>query len=163
MRTKLEGSLAKRLYQLTAARMDAASQEMPCSEAVFAVLTDARPDCVSYSAMAGLSNLDFLEAAFLLLLQRPVDDAAKKSWSAKLSLPRTEFQTAVLRAVLHAQEYQQHLRPLTGCPLPLADDAARIHVQVTAQPMPARLLRIYRKMPRPVQILAKKIAGKEHI
>ena len=159
----MKQNTAGALYAIAARRMAAAGSEMPCSAAVFTVLSQAEPEQVRYPLLAGLENADFLEAAFLLLLERPVDAETRAAWSRRYDLPRPQFQTAVLRSVLHSQEYTAHMfsRPLTGCPLPLTDANAGVRVQVAAQPMPERLLRIYRRMPGPMKRLAKKLAGKE--
>ena len=76
MKTYTDDELARRLYGIAAERMQAANRQMPCSEAVFSVLTAAAPDAVSYPAMAQLGNADFLEAAYLLLLGRPLQTIA---------------------------------------------------------------------------------------
>jgi len=152
------------LYAIAAQRMAAAGCEMPCSAEVFAVLSQAEPDRVPYPALSGLCNADFLEAAFLLLLERQVDPDTRTAWQKQFALPSRQFQTAVLRSVIHSPEYAAHLfaRPLTDCPLPLTDaETAAVRVQVAAQPMPERLLRMYRRMPKPMKKLAKKLAGKE--
>lgn len=159
----MKQNTAHALYAIAERRMTQAGAQMPCSAAVFAVLAQAEPDCVRYPLMRGLNNPDFLEAAFLLLLERPVDPDTKAAWSRQFDLPQTQFQTAVLRSVLHSPEYAAHIfsRPLIDCPLPLTDANMGVKVQVAAQPMPERLLRMYQKMPKPMKKLAKKIAGKE--
>lgn len=160
MKTYTDDALARELYRLAAERMHAADCEMPCSEDVFAVLTAAAPDGIPYAALAHLENADFLEAAYLLLLERPLDEAARKSWQEQLSLPAEDFRTRVLTTVLRSAEYQHHRVPLYGCPLPLAEDQGQ-NLLISAQALPERLVRMYQRMPRPMQKLAKKIAGKE--
>lgn len=160
MKTYTDDALARALYRLAAERMQAAGCEMPCSEAVFSVLTAASPEGVSYAALEQLENADFLDAAYLLLLERPIDAPARKAWQEQLSLPAPEFRTRVLTTILRSAEYQQHRIPLTGCPLPLAEDQGQ-NLLISAQALPERLVRMYQKMPRPMQQLAKKIAGKE--
>ena len=117
-----DDKLARRLYGLAAERMQAAGRQMPCSEAVFSVLTAAAPDAVSYPAMAALNNPDFLEAAYLLLLGRPVDAPSLDVWKAQFSQPEQEFRTSVLKTIITSAEYQKHRIPLRGCPLMLAED-----------------------------------------
>lgn len=161
MRTYTDDELARRLYGIAAERMQAVQRDMPCSEAVFSVLTAAAPDAVSYPAMETLCNPDFLDAAYLLLLGRPVDEPSKDAWNAQLSMPRKEFQTVVLQTIVRSSEYQKHRIPLKGCPLVLAEDEPQQNLLISSQAMPERLVRIYQKMPRFMQKCAKKIAGKE--
>ena len=66
MKTYTDDALARAIYHIAADRMQAAGQKMPCSEAVFSVMTNAAPDTVSYRQLAGLDNADFLEAAYML-------------------------------------------------------------------------------------------------
>lgn len=161
MKNYTDDELARRLYGLAAERMQAAGRQMPCSEAVFSVLTAAQPDAVSYPALAQLGNADFLEAAYLLLLGRPVDEPARGVWSAQYPLPAQDFRTAVLRTIIQSAEYQKHRIPLTGCPLTLSEDEPQQNLLISSQAMPERLVKIYQHMPRFMQKLAKKIAGKE--
>lgn len=154
-------ALMHRIYQLADTRMQSAGGTMPCSEALFAALAVQAPDAVDYPALAALENADFLEAAFLLLLTRPVDEGTKNAWQPRIAgLQKEEFQTAVLRSVLRSAEYQQHQIPLLRCPLPVTEATPQISVQVAPQQMPERLVRVYRKLPAPMKKLAKKLAGK---
>ena len=156
-----DDALARRLYGIAAERMQTAGREMPCSEAVFSVLTAAAPDAVSYPALEQLNNSDFLEAAYLLLLGRPVDEPSRAVWQAQFSLPEQAFRTAVLKTIVTSAEYQKHRIPLRGCPLTLSEDEPDQNLLISAQAMPERLVKMYQHMPRPLQKLAKKIAGKE--
>lgn len=161
MKTYTDDALARTLYRLAAERMQNAGQEMPCSEEVFSVLTNAQPGAVSYRQIAHLNNADFLEAAYLMLLGRPLDDPSRESWKGSLVLPQQEFQIAVLKTILQSGEYRNNRIPLTDCPLHLSDGEVDQNLLISAQAMPQRLVRIYQKMPRFMQKLAKKIAGKE--
>ena len=160
MKTYTDDALARAVYGIAAERMQQAGAEMPCSENVFAILNAAQPDAVRYDEIAALGNADFLEAAYYLLLRRPLDAPSRADWQGKLAQPEPQFQTLVLKTILHSAEYQQHRVPLTGCPLPLAEESGQ-NLMIAAQAMPERLVRLYQKMPRPVQKLAKKLAGKE--
>lgn len=160
MKTYTDEALARAVYRIAAERMQAAGSEMPCSADAFAVISAAAPDAVSYPAMAALRNPDFLDAAYILLLGRAVDAPSAEAWQPQLSLPETVFRTNVLTTILRSAEYQRNPVPLTGCPLPLAAEDGQ-NLLIAAQAMPERLVRLYQKMPRPVQKLAKKLAGKE--
>ncbi len=160
MKTVNDDALARQLYRLAAGRMQAAGSEMPCSEEVFSLMTAASPDAVSYPAMRTLSNPDFLEAAYMLLLGRPVDEPSREVWQGSIPLPQTEFQTLVLKTIVQSAEYRKHPVPLMGCPLTLSDGEQQ-NLLISAQAMPERLVKMYQKLPRPMQKLAKKIAGKE--
>ena len=153
--------LARALYRIAGERMQAAGRKMPCSEDAFSVLTAASPEGVRYQDMAGLSNADFLETAFLLLLGRPLDDTTRKAWRGNLALPESEFRALTLRTIVRSAEYAKHRTPLYGCPFPLAEDEPQGNLLISAAAMPERLVKMYQKMPRPMQKLAKKIAGKE--
>ncbi len=156
-----DDALARAIYTLADERMQAEGKTLPYSMGVFSVMTAAAPDRVSYPAMAELRNADFLDAAFLLLLQRPIDDGAKEAWEKRLTLPETEFRTAVLNSILGSPEYQRNMIPLVGCTLPIQTQQPEVKVCVVNQGMPPRLVRIYQKLPKWMQKLAKKLAGKE--
>lgn len=160
MKTYTDDALARAIYKIADARMQAAGEKMPCSENVFAVTAAAAPDAVQYAELAALENPDFLAAAYLRLLGRPVDPEAGKVWQSSLDLPQLEFQTQVLKTIVRSPEYQKIRIPLYGCPLPLSDEQQG-NLLISAQAMPERLVRIYQKMPLPLRKLAKKIAGKE--
>lgn len=160
MKSYIDNDLACGLYRLAEQRMQAAQRQMPCTEAVFTVMTNAMPDAVSYRDIEHLGNEDFLEASYLLLLGRPLDLQAKEVWQESLVLPKTAFHTAVLKTILQSSEYQTQRMPLTDCPLQLVDEE-QPNVLIQTQVLPERLVRIYQAMPRFMQKLAKKIAGKE--
>ncbi len=160
MKTYTDDALARTIYQLAAQRMQAAGQQMPCSEAVFSVMTGAAPDGVSYRQIGHLENADFLEAAYMLLLGRPLDEPSRKTWQSSLSLPKQALQTLVLKTIMQSGEYQKSRIPLTDCPFPLFDGEQK-NLLISSQALPERLVRIYQKMPRFMQKLAKKAAGKE--
>ncbi len=160
MKTYTDDALARTIYQLAAQRMQAAGKQMPCSEAVFSVMTGAAPDGVSYRQIGHLENADFLEAAYMLLLGRPLDEPSRKTWQSSLSLPKQALQTLVLKTIMQSGEYQKSRIPLTDCPFPLFEGEQK-NLLISSQALPERLVRIYQKMPRFMQKLAKKAAGKE--
>lgn len=160
MKTYTDDALARTIYRIAAERMQTAGAKMPCSEAVFSVVTAAAPDRVSYRQLAALDNPDFLEAAYLLLLGRPLDDPSRESWQTSLALPQDEFRTLVLKTIIQSGEYKNNRIPLTECPFALTDGNQQ-NLLISAQALPQRLVRIYQKMPRFMQKLAKKAAGKE--
>ena len=159
--TARQDELLSRIYRLADTRIQAAGSEMPCSEALFRAMAAQTPGIFDYSLVSGLCNEDFLAAAFLGLLERPLDDNTKTAWQDRCrEMPAETFQTAALRSVLHSAEYRQHQVKLTGCPLPVTDRGQSVSVQISGQQMPDKLVRMYRRLPRPMQKLAKKIAGK---
>lgn len=157
-----DDALARAIYGIADAKMTEIGKKLPVSEDVFSVMTAASPEYVSYAQMESLGNEDFLETAFLLLLGRPIDEGAKNAWQGNLALPKEAFQTAVLNSVLGSPEYQRQNIMLRGCPLPVTLEEPQVTVCVVNQGMPDRLVRIYQKLPKPLQKLAKKIAGKEN-
>lgn len=161
MKRYTDDALARAIYRTAAGRMQAAGREMPCSEAAFSVLTAASPEGVRYQDMAELNNADFLETAFLLLLGRPLDDTTRKAWQGNLALPETDFRILTLKTIVQSGEYANRRTPLTGCPFPLAEDEPQGNLLISAAAMPERLVKMYQALPRPMQKLAKKIAGKE--
>ena len=100
-------ALRSRIYKLAESRIEAAGAKMPCSAALFEALAAQRPDSVDYTLLKDLDNRDFIEAAFSLLLGRPLDDATRAAWQDRTdSMPQEQFRTAVLRSVLRSPEYQ---------------------------------------------------------
>ena len=160
MKTYTDDALARTIYRIAEKRMQTAGQQMPCSEEVFSVMTNAAPDRVSYRQFGQLCNADFVEAAYMLLLGRPLDEPSRKTWESSLALPQQEFQMLVLKTILRSGEYQKNRIPLTDCPFPLFDGEQQ-NLLISSQAIPQRLVRFYQKMPRFMQKLAKKAAGKE--
>ncbi|MCQ2417357.1 MAG: hypothetical protein MJ071_06060 [Oscillospiraceae bacterium] len=160
MKSYIDQELACALYRLAEQRMQAADRSMPCSEEVYLLLTTATPGIVSYRDMQHLSNPDFLEASYLLLLNRPLDEPARQVWEQNYDLPKEAFHAAVLKTIIQSGEYQHIRTSVTECPLQLCDEEQK-NMLVASQALPERLVRLYQSMPRPLQKLAKKIAGKE--
>ena len=117
-------------------------------------------DGVSYRQIGHLENADFLEAAYLLLLGRPLDEPSRKTWQGSLSMPKQELQTLVLKTIMQSGEYQKSRISLTDCPFALFEGEQK-NLLISSQALPERLVRMYQKMPRFMQKLAKKAAGKE--
>ena len=75
-------------------------------------------------------------------------------------MPKQELQTLVLKTIMQSGEYKSNRIPLTDSPLQITDGEQQ-NLLISAQAMPQRLVRMYQKMPRFMQKLAKKAAGKE--
>lgn len=161
MKIDSDRETAKAIFSVADARLQAAGERSLCSQGVFGVLASAAPDAVSYALFDGLSNEDFLQAVYLVLLHRPIDDAAAAAWASRLQQPQLTFRTALLNTVLASGEYRSHFIPLKDCPLPLAVHAPQLTVYVAGQGLPQRLVRVYQRLPRSLQRVAKKIVGKE--
>lgn len=161
MKIYSDREMAQAIFSAADARLREAGEASLCSRAVFCVLAAASPDTISYPLFDGLSNEDFLQSVYLTMLHRPIDDAAKTVWASRLHEPQWRFRTALLNTVLASKEYRNHPIPLTDCPLPLDVHAPQLTVYVASQGLPQRLVRIYQRLPRSLQRVAKRIAGKE--
>ena len=151
--------LARAIYRTAAENMYAAGRKMPCTEDVFAVLTDAHPCFADYGALRGLTNSEFVQAAFVLLLQRPLDEQTAAYWQRQAFRHPRAFQTAVLRTILSSAEYRQRGIPLLHCALPVAASPQTGGAEISL-PFSAYLRRMYRRMPAPVRGLIRRAAGR---
>ena len=158
MQTQTE-QLARAIYRTAAENMHAAGRTMPCTGDVFAVLTNAHPCFADYGALRGLTNSEFVQAAFVLLLQRPLDEKTAAYWQRQAFRSPRAFQTAVLRAVLSSAEYRQRGIPLLHCELPVSASPQPDSMEISL-PFSAVLRRMYRRMPAPVRGLIRRAAGR---
>ena len=148
-------ALARRLFRIAEENLHAAGGDMPCTEDVFAVLTDANPDCADYGRLRGLSNPEFVQAVFALLLKRPLDRQTARFWQTQYGRSPHDFQTAVLQAVLGSAEYRKKGIPLLHCDLPVR---VQEHAAACRLPFPAGLRRLSRRLPAPVRRLVQNAA-----
>lgn len=161
MKTYSDREMAKAIFAVADARLQQAGEQPICSQAVFCALASAAPDVISYTLFDDLSNEDVLQAGYLLLLRRPVDAAALAVWSTRYDESPQVFRTALFNSLLSSQEYRSRPIPLSDCPLPLAVTAPQLTLYMANGGLPRRLVRIYQKLPRSLQRVAKRIAGKE--
>ena len=104
--------LGQKIYQIVAERMKAADMPMHCSENVFICkLSAAKSGTASYSMLEHLDNEEFLEAAYQMLLMRPVDEEGRGTYSEYFDLPKEEFRNRLLHDILHSEEYSQKMIP----------------------------------------------------
>lgn len=161
MKTYSDREMAQAIFAAANDRLLAAGERSICSQAVFCALASTAPDMVSYTLFEDLSNEDVLQAGYLLLLRRPVDAAALAVWRTRLDESPQVFRTALFNSLLSSREYRNHPIPLSDCPLPLAVAAPQLTLHMANRGLPQRLIRIYQKLPRSLQRVAKRIAGKE--
>ncbi len=155
-----DAALLRSVYGIAAQNMQAAGKEMPCAEEMFLTLSMVDPEGTSYRQLEHLNNAEFLEAAYMLLLGRPIDPGAKAARQSQLDMEQTAFRTMLLKAILHSEEYRMHGIPLRDCPLPIAENGLAVTVNVSGPAVPERVMRLYHAMPQPLKKIAKKIAGR---
>ena len=109
-------------------------------------------------------NSIFLETAYRILLQRNIDENARKSWENRLELPAPEFQKLVTRSIIRSAEFANTKIKVKNNIYSEKNsfggniDGIRKASSVT---MPEKLMNMYRKMPAPMKKAAKKIMGVE--
>lgn len=103
------------------------------------------------------SNDEFVQIAFLAVLNRPIDDTTYQKWQADLDLPQEAFREKVLRRITLSDECANTSKKLYDNIFSDTNQIANIIKQ------PSLLMRTavkaYRGMPEPIKNVVRKIRG----
>ncbi len=94
-------SIYEKLYDLIDKRLREAGRAMPCARQAFLTAAASPPSSLDLRELGGSGNLVFFETAFLCLLGRLPDAAARKHWGGMIAtLPAGVFRKKLLDAIL---------------------------------------------------------------
>ena len=151
------------IYNIVNENMQNAGEAFRTPEICFEKITSSDPVTADISELAEISdNSDFLLTAYRILLQRNIDDNARKSWEERMNLPSPEFQKLVVRSILRSAEFA-NTRIKVKNNIYSEKNAFGGNIEgirkASSVTMPEKLMNMYRKMPAPVKRAAKKIMG----
>jgi len=151
------------LFELTSQNMENAGKEFRLSEKAFLFMTENPPQKADIFQISKEKENDiFLEECYLALLKRICDEGAYFSWKERFSLPWYEFQRRLTIALISSDEYSRnqvrafnHIysqRNIYGGNLSRIPTPAKLNI-------PEKLLRFYRKQPKFLRKMERKILG----
>ena len=151
------------IYDIVSKNMENAGGKFQMSEICYGKIASSNPVYVDISELAEITDNEiFLETAYRILLQRNIDDNAKKSWEERINLPAPEFQKLVTRSILRSAEFA-NTRIKVKNNIYSEKNAFGGSIEgikkASAVTMPEKLMNMYRKMPAPMKKAAKKIMG----
>lgn len=153
------------IYDIVSENIQKAGGNFQTSRICYEKIASSNPVTVDISELAEIKdNNIFLETAYRILLQRNIDENARKSWENRLELPAPEFQKLVTRSIIRSAEFANTKIKVKNNIYSEKNsfggniDGIRKASSVT---MPEKLMNMYRKMPAPMKKAAKKIMGVE--
>ena len=151
------------IYNIVSENMKNAGGQFQTPQICFEKMISSHPMIADISDLAEITdNSAFLVAIYRILLQRNIDENARKSWEDRINLPAPEFQRLVVRSILRSAEFAEKRMKVKNNIFSEKNafggsaDGIRKASSVT---MPEKLMNVYRKMPAPMKKAAKKIMG----
>lgn len=71
-----------------------------------AYMLEGNPFELDLLELLPLDNMDFIEALYLTLFNRTLDENARYSWEQRADWPKEQFQATALQALLSSDEYR---------------------------------------------------------
>ncbi len=150
-----------KIHEITRENLQAAGQDFSFSKNAFFYLTQCPTDQADLLSLEQYDKDDFVQAAYLALLQRPVDERAYAAYQEKMKrMTDAEFRALVVQTLITSREFHLvNVEVHNNIYTQEAASSAAAPAAAAATPVPARLMRIYRKLPTGMKRLAKKMAG----
>lgn len=155
-----EDSIYAKLYQKSNANMRASGNAFQHSEAAFLYYAEQNdPGAVDLMKLfkTPASNPDFLEIAYLAVLNRPVDEGAVDVWKRHFSLPENEFRRQLLKTLSKSGEAVLRHKWIYNNIYNIKKASRRGTFRAR---LVQKLYRFYRRMPNGLKALAKRILGR---
>lgn len=151
------------LFDITTQHMEEAEKSFHLPKEAFLFMAEDLPQGADiFKISRENDNFIFLEKAYLACLKRICDKDAFQNWQKRFSLPKHEFQRALIVSLLNSEEYNgKHIRAwnniysqknIFGGNLTKAQRSGGLNV-------PEKLLKFYRKQPKLLRKLERKVLG----
>ncbi len=154
----MEKKICAQLFEIANENMERSGNAFVHSKAAFLYYPDNDPHAVDVLQLMEIegTNEDFLEIAYIAILNRPVDADALKHWQRQFSLPQKQFRALVIRRLTTSPEADVcHKRIYNNIYLPQRRKRGREATNAVVQ----KLMPVYRKLPTGMKSVIRKIAG----
>lgn len=155
----MEKKVYGRLFEITERKMQQSGKDFTHPRAAFLYYLNEKCDEVNLTRLlsADLSNEEFLECAYIALLDRFITDEERKSYGAHLSLPEKAFAETVLRGIMGSDEQRNAGKRVKGCPESFLSGGS----QGSKPGLMEKLLPLYRKLPEGIKKALRRVLGAE--
>lgn len=154
----MESKICAQLFDIANGNMQQSGNAFTHPKAAFLYYTRNHPHKVDIFQLMKeeASNEDFVEIAYLAILNRPIDEEAKKSWNKQLGLPEKNFRALVIERLTSSQECNVcHKRIYNN----IYAKKRRSKGQGTVGFLVQKLLPVYRRLPQGMKNGIRKIMG----
>ncbi len=155
----MEKEVYGRLFEITKRKMQQSGKEFTHPRAAFLYYLSEKCDEVNLTRLlsADLTNEEFLECAYITLLDRFITDEERENFSEYLVLPKKAFAEIVLRGIMGSDEQKNAGKRVEGCPESLLRGGSR----ESSPGLMEKLLPLYRKLPTGIKKALKRVLGAE--
>ncbi len=140
----MKQSVYSGIYEVVTEKLD----NFRFSKESYLNMTENSPHEADVVKLLECDNCIFLECAYLMFLQRPIDEKAFEGWKEKFSMNENEFRNSVINTLINSQEFanasvtvKNNIYASNTINTPSARTVS------SAVQFPDKLLRIYRKQP----------------
>ena len=154
----MENKICTQLYDIASENMQQSGNTFTHPKAAFLYYMRNHPHMVDVFQLMKeeASNEDFVEIAYLAILNRLIDEEAKKSWSKQFGLPEQKFRALVVERLMASQECNVcHKRIYNN----VYAKGRRRKGQGTVGFLVQKLLPVYRRLPQGMKNGIRKVMG----
>ncbi len=152
------------VFDITTQNMEEAGEEFHLPKEAFLFMAEDSPwKADIFQISKERENEVFLEKAYLACLKRFCDEGAFLNWQKKFSLPKQEFQRQLMISLINSEEYSRnyvkvynHIYSQKNI---FGGSLNRVQQASGGLNVPERLLRVYRKQPKFLRKLERRILG----
>lgn len=149
----------EKLYQITAENMKKAGGSFQNAEKTFLYFCENDPHQVDILKLYDIEadNREFVQIAYLAILNRTIDADAYRSWEKRFRLPEKKFRQMVINRITNSPEtvhcHKRIYHNLFLYNKPRKNDQKKPGIVYRAA------MKVYHKSPEAVKTVARKIAG----
>lgn len=155
----MEKSIYEQIFDISDANMKASGENFSHKKSAFLAYTELDPHKVDLIELFNTSapNQEFLDIAYITLLNRPAEPEAFQNWKKYFSMPEKQFRSLVIRRIVNSREADVcHKRIYNDI---FSKQKYTESKSVLNSKAVQKLMPVYRKMPDKMKSLIKKVAG----
>lgn len=155
----MENNIYKKIFDISNGNMQKSGNSFTHPEAAFMCYAQLDPHKVNLIELYNVtaSNQEFLDIAYINLLNRPVDPEAFQSWKKHFGMPPEQFRTLVIKRLVTSKEATVcHKRIYNN--IFIQKNGKNKGDSLRSKAM-QKLMPIYKKLPEKIKAPIRKIAG----
>lgn len=151
----MENQIYERLFEIADKNMQQSGRSFTCPKAAFLYYIKNDPCVTDVMELmeTPASNEEFLDIAYIAVLNRTADDTAKSTWKAHMDMPEKEFRRFLIRGLVNSDEARLTGRHISGY------SRGSTGRKSLRQRSMEKLLAVYRKMPESIKNIIRKVIG----
>lgn len=151
----MENRIYEGLFEIADKNMQQSGRSFTCPKAAFLyyIKNDPYETDVMSLMETPASNEEFLDIAYIAVLNRIADDTARSTWKVHMDMPEKEFRYLLIRGLVNSEEARLTGRCTSGY------SGGSTGKRGFRQGLMEKLLASYRRMPEGIKNIIRKLIG----